>query len=38
MEDGELRAYDDPAQAQILSEINAGYESAFFFFFYVVAC
>ena len=25
MEDGELRRYDDPAQAQILSEINAGY-------------
>lgn len=25
VEDGELRRYDDPAQAQILSEINAGY-------------
>ena len=25
IEDGELRRYDDPAQAQILSEINAGY-------------
>ena len=24
VEDGELRRYDDPAQAQILSEINAG--------------
>ncbi|KAH9992548.1 SEP-domain-containing protein [Russula compacta] len=24
VEDGELRAYDDPAQAQVLSEINAG--------------
>ena len=26
VEDGELRRYDDPAQAQILSEINAGYQ------------
>jgi hypothetical protein len=26
VEDGELRRYDDPAQAQILSEINVGYE------------
>jgi hypothetical protein len=25
VEGGELRRYDDPAQAQILSEINAGY-------------
>jgi len=25
VEDGELRRYDDPAQAQILSEINAGH-------------
>jgi UBX domain-containing protein 1 len=24
IEDSELRRYDDPAQAQILSEINAG--------------
>jgi UBX domain-containing protein 1 len=24
VEDGELRRYDDPAQAQILSEINSG--------------
>ena len=24
VEDGDLRRYDDPAQAQILSEINAG--------------
>ena len=26
VEDGELRRYDDPDQAQILSEINSGYE------------
>jgi UBX domain-containing protein 1 len=26
VEDGELRRYDDPAQAQILSGINAGYD------------
>jgi hypothetical protein len=40
VEDGELRRYDDPAQAQILSEINAGYEShtLFFFFNVVRAC
>src|SRR5882762_5175582 len=25
VDEGELRRYDDPAQAQILSEINAGY-------------
>jgi UBX domain-containing protein 1 len=25
IEDGELRRYDDPAQAQILSDINAGH-------------
>jgi hypothetical protein len=25
VEDGDLRRYDDPAQAQILSEINSGY-------------
>lgn len=27
VEDGELKRYDDPAQAQILAEINAGYVS-----------
>lgn len=25
VEDGELKRYDDPEQAQILAEINAGY-------------
>jgi UBX domain-containing protein 1 len=30
VEGGELRRYDDPAQAQILSEINAGYRIASF--------
>jgi UBX domain-containing protein 1 len=29
VEGGELRRYDDPAQAQILSEINAGYDQTF---------
>lgn len=28
VEDGELKRYDDPAQAQILAEINAGYAHA----------
>ena len=32
VEDGELRRYDDPAQAQILSEINAGCVPPLFFF------
>jgi hypothetical protein len=32
VEDGELRRYDDPAQAQILSQINGGYGVLFIYF------
>jgi UBX domain-containing protein 1 len=33
VEDGDLRRYDDPAQAHILSEINAGYVVLLFLLF-----